>query len=117
MTTIESLDTLGEKLFNITENSIIFKETNKYLTSSGFYYEVSVTYCEDEVETTFSIDENNEVFDIYTCYKGFSKVDYLAQVDFEMYKKLNNKFEQLVIGSRVTFEDIEKLSYKYDYAY
>lgn len=51
MTTIESLDTLGEKLFNITENSIVFKETNKYLTSSGFYYEVSVTYCEDEVET------------------------------------------------------------------
>lgn len=117
MTTIESLDTLGEKLFNITENSIVFKETNKYLTSNGFYYEVSVTYCEDEVETTFSIDENNEVFDIHTQYEGSLNVNYLAQIDFEMYKKLNNKFEQLAVGSGVTFEDIEKLSYKYDYAY
>lgn len=117
MTTIESLDTLGEKLFNITRNSIIFKETNKYLTSDGFYYEVSVTYCEDEVETLFFIDENSEVFDISTCYKGYSKVDYLAQVDFEMYKKLNNKFEKLVTDSRVTFKDIEELAYMHDYTY
>lgn len=117
MTTIKSLDTLGERLFNITENSIIFKETNKYLTSDGFYYEVSATYCEDEVETTFSIDENNEVFDISTQYEGSLNVNYLADVNFSMYRKLNTKFEQLVVDSKVTFEDIEKLSYKYDYAY
>lgn len=117
MTTIESLDTLGEKLFNITENSIVFKETNKYLTSSGFYYEVSVTYCEDEVETTFSIDENNDVFDVSTQYTGSLKVTYLSDVDFDMYKKLNTEFELLVVNSKVTFEDIEKLSYRYDYTY
>lgn len=117
MTTIESLDTLGEKLFNITENSIVFKETNKYLTSRGFYYEVSVTYCEDEVETTFSIDENNEVFDISTQYEGSLNVDYLADVVFNLYKKLNTEFKLLAVNSKVTFEDIEKLSYMYDYTY
>lgn len=117
MESIKALDNLGNKLFGITQNSIVFKETNKYLTSSGFYYEVSVTYCEDEVETTFSIDENNEVFDISTQYEGSLKVNYLSQVDFERYKKLNDDFEQLVVDSKVTFEDIEKLSYKYDYTY
>lgn len=117
MTTIESLDTLGEKLFNITENSIVFKETNKYLTSSGFYYEVSVTYYEDEVETTFSINEKNEVFDISTQYKGSLNVDYLADVVFNLYKKLNTEFKLLAVNSKVTFEDIEKLSYMYDYTY
>lgn len=117
MTTIESLDTLGEKLFNITENSIVFKETNKYLTSSGFYYKVSVTYYEDEVETTFSINENNDVFDVSTQYTGSSNVNYLADVNFNIYRKLNTKFKQLVIDSKVNFEDIEKLSYMYDYTY
>ena len=117
MESIKALDNLGIKLFGITQNSIVFKETNKYLTSNGFYYEVSVTYCEDEVETTFSIDEKNEVFDISTQYTGSLNVNYLSQVDFEMYKNLNTKFEQLVVGSKVTFEDIEKLAYMHDYTY
>lgn len=114
---IESLDRLGKKLVNITENSIVFKETNKYLTSGGFYYEVSVTYCEDEVETTFNINEKNEIFDISTHYKGSLNINYLADVDFNKYKKLNTKFKQLVINSKVNFEDIEELSYMYDYTY
>lgn len=117
MESIKALDYLGNELFGITQNSIVFKKTNKYLTSNGFYYEVSVTYCEDVVETTFSIDENNDVFDISTQYKGSLKVNYLSQVDFERYKKLNDDFEKLVVDSKVTFEDIEKLSYKYDYTY
>ena len=117
MESIKALDNLGIRLFGITQNSIAFKETNKYLTSNGFYYEVSVTYCEDEVETTFSIDEKNEIFDISTQYEGSLNVNYLAQVDFEMYKKLNNKFEKLVVDSKVTFEDIEELAHVYDYTY
>lgn len=104
-------------MFGITQNSIVFKEINKYLTSDGFYYEVSVTYCEDEVGTTFSINEKNEVFDVSTRYEGSLKVNYLSSVDFERYKKLNDDFEKLVVDSKVTFEDIEKLSYKYDYTY
>lgn len=34
-----------------------------------------------------------------------------------MYKKLNNKFEKLVVDSKVTFEDIEELAHMYDYTY
>lgn len=34
-----------------------------------------------------------------------------------MYKNLNTKFEQLVVGSKVTFEDIEKLAHMHDYTF
>ena len=117
MNTIESLYKLGEKLSKETGNHIDFRETDTHLTSSGVYYEVSVFYCEDKIETTFIIDENSVVSDIHTRYKGSLGIDSISAIDFGKYKELSDNFKKLVANSKLTFEDIGELAYLHNYTY
>lgn len=111
MNKFDAVYKLGKELFLITDNCASFTSYNRGATSQGEFYNVVIKYTKDEVETSFDIDENNNVSNIHTTYKGLLDVDFMNNINFDTYSKLNHKLSQLIKDSGFTYDDAEDLFY------
>lgn len=109
---IESLDNLGTKLMDLTDNSIYFRVENDFNTSDmGHIYCVEICFDEDEIKRTFVINKENQVYETLLRYTGGDyPVEYLAGIDFKLYQTIENKLESFIKEVHFTYQDAKKLA-------